>query len=169
VSAQFYASTPAGSPDAFVVVEPTVFRWYNPPRWAWRLAALNISLPEGILRRMVGLDGVREIELFVRPGFFFSVSVAPDHPDATPASCPHDLVCKRRREIARVWGCSVYRTRQFGDHFFLALLRHDRFSFGRTYFLGVCLWSRLSAAFEKPSRAAGAARGNETTKDTHHA
>lgn len=154
---KFYSPAPAGSPDAYVVVEPTVFRWINPPRWAWKLAALNVSLPEGILRRTVGFDGVREIELFVRPGFHFSVSVAPDHPDATPSSCPHDLLCRRRREIAAAWGCSVYRVRQFGDHFFLALLRHDRFGFKRTYFLGVCFWSRLTAAFEKPSPAARAA------------
>lgn len=141
----FYVATRVPSPDRFMTVADTTFRWRNPPASDWALCEIPVSLPYGLLRRTLAADGVREIELLIRPGYYFSVTVAPNFGRAVPASCPHDWICQHAAELARAWGCSVYRVRTFGDHFFLALLRHDRFGLKRLYFLGVRLWSSLTS------------------------
>ena len=141
----FYAKAAPGAPDRFVVIRPVLFRWRNPPVSDRALCFKPVSLTGGSIRRVGTADGACVIEMSINPGYFFSVTLAPDHPRATPASCPHDWICEHASELAAAWGVSVYRVRTFGDHFFLALLRHDRFGLKRLYFLGVRLWSSLKS------------------------
>jgi hypothetical protein len=130
-----YERAPKGSPDTYRLTRSVAFHWDNPPARFASLVKVPVSLGHGSMARF----GSR-LTLRLSKGLCFDVSVAPSAEAALPGAAPHDWLYAHADGLARAWGCPVRDVLRLADHWFLAVMRHTRFTFKRTYFLGVTLF-----------------------------
>jgi hypothetical protein len=132
-----YGRAPDGSPDRYRILARVTHTWEDVPERFFPLVGVRINFADGSIWRSVGEDGRRRIHVEIIPPFFFSVSVAPDSPEATVPASLHDWIYSHAGAIAKYWNVPVRSVLRLADHWFLALMRHTRFRFRRSYFLGV--------------------------------
>lgn len=132
-----YETAPAGSPDKLRLTQPTTFFWENPPEWVVALARRHFNAANGTLWYS---DSDRTVRLFIRAGFFFAVSVAPNADEAESGAAVHDWIYEHSEMMASEWKVSERKVLKFADHWFLALMRHEKFAFSSAYFLGVSVF-----------------------------
>jgi hypothetical protein len=128
------------------------FVWWNPPQWAWAMAKEQVQDNDGMIRRCE-TSPVRCVEVLIRAGFFFSVSVAPDFTAAMNGAVPHDWMFAAVSKLAIAWGVPMADVIHLANRFFLAQLTASKFQLKYTYYYGVEIfgyaYNRLGAAFRK--------------------
>lgn len=150
--AEWYILAPGGSPDKYVTVQNMRFVWWNPPQWAWDMAAAQVQDNDGMIRRCE-TSPRRCVEVLIRAGFYFSTSVAPDFAAAMNGVCPHDWIFAAVAKIAVAWNVPMSDVLHFANRFFLAQLTSSRFQFNHTWYYGVEIfgyaYNRLNASRRK--------------------
>ncbi len=148
----WFILAPKGSPDKYVTTKSMRFVWWNPPQWAWDMAKEQAQDSDGMIRRC-DIAPRRCIEVLIRAGYFFSVSVAPDFAAAMNGACPHDWIFEAVAKLAIVWGVPMASVLHFGNRFFLAQLTASKFYLKYTYYYGVEIfgyaYNRIGAACRK--------------------
>ena len=150
--ADWFIASPKGSPDKYITTKAMRFVWWNPPQWAWDMAKEQVQDNDGMIRRCE-TSPRRCIEVLIRSGFFFSVSVAPDFAAAMNGACPHDWLFAAVSKIAIAWGVPMADVIHLANRFFLAQLTASKFQLKYTYYYGVEIfgyaYNRLGAACRK--------------------
>jgi hypothetical protein len=147
--ADWYAPAPKGSPDKYATTKPVRFVWIDPPDWAWEMAKEQVQDNDGMIRRCDTAPR-RCIEVLIRAGFFFAVSVAPDFEAAMNGACPHDWIYAAIAKIALAWQVPMKDVAHLANRFFLAQLTASKFRLKYTYYYATELfgyaYNRIRAA-----------------------
>ncbi len=144
-----YERAPDGAEDRYRTTRPVTLHWRGAPSRYIRLIRKTVATQDGELTVDYDAPGAPVIRLHIVERFHFDVTLAPSAPAAMPGAAMHDFIYKHSALIARTLGCSVRAVLDFADHWFLALMRREKFAFSRLYFSGVSLFgyafNRLAA------------------------